>query len=183
MLVEPPRPKLLAGRTGSARLRLAAVAAALLLAATSSGDVLVVAVLLGAAAGDGVGFVALLLAALATLARWGTSALPAVAGGQAVLGAGGVYGTAAAAGSAWYAAAAVVLVSPGSWFGVPFGVTAGLLVAGPAAVSGRLGIVRAAGAVGGMAAALLVPRLVPWRLATRVAVAFGALALLLGVGS
>jgi hypothetical protein len=183
VLVEPPRPKLLAGRTGSARLKLAAGAAALLLAATSSGDLLVVAVLLAAVAGDGVGFVALLLAALATMARWGGSGLPAVAGGQAVLGAAGVYGTAAAAGSAWYAAAAIALVSPGGWFAVPFGATAGLLVAGPAAVSGRLGLVRAAGAVVGMAAALLVPRLVPWRLATRVGVALGALALLLAVGS
>ena len=183
MLVEPPRPQLLAGRTGTARLRLAAAAAALVLVGTSSGDVFVVAVLLGAVASDAIGFGALLLATVATVARWGSSGLPALAGGQAVLGAAGVYGTAAAVGSAWYAAATFALVSPGSWLAVPFGATAGLLVAGPGALSGRLALVRAAGALGGVAVALLVPRLVPSRLAARVAVALGALALLLAVGS
>src|SRR5437764_13550503 len=101
--MEPPGPQLLAGRTGSDRLRLAAAAAALVLAITSSGDVLVMAALLGTVTGDAIAFAAVLLASLSVLARWGTGSLAAVAGGQAVLGAAGVYGTAAAVGPAWSA--------------------------------------------------------------------------------
>ena len=182
MLVESPGPQLLAGRTGTDRLRLAAGAAALVLALTSSGDVLVVAVLLGAVAGDALAFAAVLLAAMAVLARWGTGSLAAVAGGQAVLGAAGVYGTAAAVGSSWYAALTVALASPGGWLSVPFGAVAGLLVAGPGVTGAANGLVRVAGALAGVAAAAVAPRFLPARLAVRVGVALGALALLLAVG-
>jgi hypothetical protein len=141
-----------------------------------------VAALLGAVAGDAVAFAAVLLAALSVLARWGTGSLAAVAGGQAVLGAAGIYGTAAAVGSAWYAALTVVLASPGGWLSVPFGAVAGLLVAGPGATGAATGLTRSAGALGGVAAAVLLPRYVPARLAGRVGVALGVLALVLAVG-
>lgn len=182
MLVEPPRSQLLAGRTRTDRLRLAAAAAALVLAATSSGEAIVLAVLLGAVAGDVFAFGAVLLAALSVVTRWGTGSLAALAGGQAVVGPAGLFGTGAAVGSAWYAGVAIVLVSPGGWLAVPFGVAAGLLVAGPAIASPATAGVRAAGAVAGVGAAILCPRVVPARLAGRVAVAFGVLALVLAVG-
>jgi len=143
--------------------------------------VLVVAALLGAATGDAAAFAAVLLAALSVLARWGTGSLAAVAGGQAVLGAAGVYGTAAAVGSSWYAALTVALASPGGWLSVPFGAVAGLLVAGPGVTGAATGLTRLAGVVGGVAAAVLVPRFAGGRLAPRVGVALGALALVLAV--
>src|SRR5260221_532360 len=83
----------------------------------------------GGVVGGGVAFGAVALAALAVVARWGTGWLAALAGGQAVLGPAGLFGTAAAVGSAWYAGAAIVLASPGGWLAVPFGASAGLVVA------------------------------------------------------
>jgi hypothetical protein len=152
------------------------------LAAASSGDALMVAVLLGAVAGDVFAFGAVLLAATAVLARWGTGSLAALAGGQAVLGPAGVHGTGAAIGSAWYAGAAIVLASPGGWPAIPFGAAAGLVIAGPAVTSVATGATRLGAAALGITAALLVPRFLPARLAGRVGVAFGVLALLLAVG-
>ncbi len=52
------------------------------------------------------------LAGIAVLQRWGTPSLEAVAGAQSVLGAGGVVGPEAAAASAWFTAAALVLATP-----------------------------------------------------------------------
>jgi hypothetical protein len=152
------------------------------LAATSSGEAIVLAVLLGAVAGDVFAFGAVLLAALSVVARWGTGSLAALAGGQAVVGPAGLFGTAAAVGSAWYAGVAIVLASPGGWLSLPFGVSAGLLVAGPAVASPATAGVRAVGAAVGVAAAVLAPRLVPTRLAVRVAFALAALAVALAVG-
>ena len=182
MLVEPPGPQLLAGRTSTDRLRLAAAAAALVLAATSSGEVVALAVLLGVVAGDVFAFAACLLGAMAVVARWGTGSLPALAGGQAVAGAAGLFGSGAAVGSAWYAGAAFVLASPGGWLAVPFGVAAGAVVAGPAVLSLATAGERLAAAVVGVGVAVLLPRFVPRRLAVRVGAALGLLAAVLAAG-
>ena len=114
--MEPPGTDLPA-RAGSLAalgpLRLSAAAAAAVLALSSTGHivVLVAAVAVAVARPMAVGAVA--LAAFATVERWGTTSLDAVAGAQSVLGPGGLVGPTAAAASAWCAAAAFVLAS--SW--------------------------------------------------------------------
>lgn len=116
MLVEPPRPGLPAG-TGltlpvTATIRLAAGAAALVLAVLSRGDVLVLAALLALLAWRPLAVAALVPALVAGGWRWGSTSLEAISGAQAVLGPAGTVGPTAAAVSAWLAAVAVVLVTP-----------------------------------------------------------------------
>ncbi len=116
MLVEPPRPILpaRAGLTISTRtlVRIAASAAALLLAVLSRGDAFVLAALLTLAAWHLPALPAVLAALLATSWRWGSTSLEAWAGAQAVLGPAGVVGPGRAAAGAWCAAAALVLAAP-----------------------------------------------------------------------
>lgn len=191
MQVEPPRAHVRGGRAATAfdaiRLsdaRLAAAAAVAALALTSTGDVLVVAVLLAVVAADVVVGVATVGAALAVLARWGTTSLPGLAGGQAVVGAAGWTGPALAVVSSWLAAAAVAAASPSRWWAaIPFGLTAGLLVAGPATGGGGVTAfaVRLAGAVGGMAVCVAATRWPASPARRGAAAAAGAVAVLLAL--
>jgi hypothetical protein len=82
------------------------------LALASSGHVVALAVLLSVVVAHPAAVGAVLLAGLAVLQRWGTPSLDAIAGAQSVLGPGGVVGPQAAATSAWFAAAALVLATP-----------------------------------------------------------------------
>jgi hypothetical protein len=96
----------------STTIRLGAGAAALLLAVLSRGDVLVLAVLLAVIAWRPLAVIAVGPALVAGGWRWGSTALEAIAGAQAVLGPAGTVGSTASAASAWVAAGAVVLVTP-----------------------------------------------------------------------
>lgn len=165
-------------------LRLGAAAGAATMAATSTGDLLVVGVLLGLVAGDAVIGAVGVVAAMATLARWSSSSLTAVAGGQAVLGAAGWTGPAALVVSSWAAAAAVILVSPhGRPPVLAFGLVAAGIVAGPALGDGSVAdvVVRLAASAGGVAAAWLAARAVPRRQAHLVGAALAVFALFLVV--
>jgi hypothetical protein len=95
-------------------LRLSAAGAVTVLALSSTGHVVVLAALLAVLVAQPLAVGAVLLAGLAVLERWGTPSLEAIVGAQSVLGAGGVVGPATAAASAWFAAAALVLASPGA---------------------------------------------------------------------
>lgn len=123
----------------------AASVAAAVLAASSTGPVVVAAVLVGVGAFDRRSGAAVLLAAIAVSVRFGTATFDDLAGIQSVLGPAGVVGPEVAAASAWCAAAAVVLACrvpgvPGGahlpWRLAPplaSGVVAAALVAGPGA--------------------------------------------------
>src|SRR5260221_277984 len=87
------------------------LAAALTLAATSRGDVVVLALLLGFGAGRRWSGLAAAAALGAALVRWGSPALGAIAGAQAVLGPAGWTGSPAAVASAWLGALALVLAA------------------------------------------------------------------------
>jgi hypothetical protein len=129
----------------------------------SIGDGAVVVLLLALAAADVAPVVVALLVAVTTVLRFGSSSLDAVAGAQAVLGAGGVVGPARAAAATWLAAGALVLAAPGGVQAVPFGVAAGALVAGPAPRTPADLLVRAGGALVGGAVAWMAGRwLPPW---------------------
>jgi hypothetical protein len=162
------------------------------LAASSRGDVVVLAVAVAVAAGSVLASIAVVGALAGVALRWGSSSLGAVAGAQAVLGPAGWTGGAAAVASAWVGAAAVVLAAPTdavpglpSWLApfataVPFGLVAALVAVGPGP-GGALGLrvvasVVATGAVVAVGRAR-APRVEAARLAG--AVAFGAAALVL----
>jgi hypothetical protein len=138
--------------------------------------VFVLAGLLVAVAATRVGAVAVLLAAPAVLVRWGSPSLAAVAGDQAVLGAAVVVGSLAGALSSLLAAGALVLSARDRMTAPAFGIAAAAVAAGPSfphdvAVRG-VGLVAC---VGLAIVATRLPRPVTW-----IAVALGALAVLLG---
>ncbi|HEX4866531.1 MAG TPA: hypothetical protein VFV32_02790 [Acidimicrobiales bacterium] len=93
-------------------VRLAAASAALVLALTSQGDALVLGLLLAVTAWRPLAALAIGLALGAVSWRWGSTALEAWAGGQAVLGPAGWLEPARTAAGAWLAAGALVLVAP-----------------------------------------------------------------------
>ena len=131
-----------------------------MLVATSTGDVLLVGVLAGVATLDLLTGGVAIAAGLATLFRWGSPSLTAVAGSQAVLGPGGLVGPAAGAASAWLAAAAVVLVAPRSpGPAIALGLLAADLVAGPAPP--HFVAARVAASVVAVGAAVIAPRRLP----------------------
>jgi hypothetical protein len=143
-----------------------------------------VAVLLGLAAVDvlvaGLGAVV----ALAVLARWGTTSLPALAGLQSVVGPAGLRGSGVEAASSWLAAAALVVVAgalPRRWPAVALGLTAALVVAGPAASRPADAAVRVGGAVAGAALATAVAGRLPTRLAYASAAVLAGASLVLAV--
>ena len=146
-------------------LALAAAAAALL--ATTTGDGLLAAVLVGLAAADAVVGAVAVAAVLGTLARFGSTSLAGIAGAQAVLGpAVAVRPVAGAVGSALLALSVLGMVGSGSspasmprtvW-AVPVGLLAGVVACGPSATSAPDAVVRLAGAVAGVAAAVLLAR-------------------------
>ena len=178
MLLEPPRADLRHRQVaflGLSPLRAGLAVAAALMAATSVGDVLLVAVALAVVAADVVVGAGVLLAAASVVIRWGSSSLGALAGNQAVLGGAGWSGSIAAAASAGCAAGAVLVATPpGVLPALAFGLGAATVVAGPG-IGGAVGV-RVAASIVGVGVAWLLGRLAspPW---TRgVAAAAGALA-------
>ena len=173
--MEPPVADLSRGWASSrlstvATLRLAAAGAAVTLGIASSGDALLLAALLGVAAADGVVFGVGALAALATLLRWGSSSLPALAGAQSVLGPALVTGPETAVVSSVAAGVALVMAGalaarPRLAAALPAGIWAALVVAGPAATTSADFGIRAGAAVAGVAVSLVVMRWVPRRVA------------------
>ncbi|MFZ6004468.1 MAG: hypothetical protein ACOYXM_11115 [Actinomycetota bacterium] len=158
------------------RLRAAAAAAAIVLAALSRGDALVLAVLLVVTAGR-LPALTVLPALVASSWRWGSTSLEALAGGQAVLGPAGWVEPTSAAVVAWLAALAIVLavscrtaVSPVEVGGM--GGPAGATGAPKVELAARL---RGVGGMGGPAGATGAPNLTR-HLPLLVAVAAGAAA-------
>src|SRR5207253_8473229 len=150
-------------------------------------------VALALAAGSVLGALALVGALGGVALRWGSSSLGAVAGAQAVLGPAGWTGSAAAVASAWTAAAAVVLASPGErvpglprWLGplaaaVPFGLVTAVVAVGPG--PGGAVRLRVVASIVGTAAVMAVGRIDgDWLTAARprAAVGLGVAALVLG---
>jgi hypothetical protein len=162
--------------------RAALLAAALALAVTSRGDVVVLALLLGFGAGRRVSGLASAAALAAALVRWGSPALGAIAGAQAVLGPAGWTGSSAAVASAWLGALALVLAAVSldrastavtALSVAPFAIAATDVVVGPAA-GGALGLrVLASVVVLGVTTVLARRRSMP-----TLALGSGALALL-----
>jgi hypothetical protein len=93
-------------------VRWAAGWAVIVLAVLSRGDVLVLAALLALVSWRPSSAVALVAALLATGWRWGSTALEAVSGAQAVLGPAGWVGSGRVAASSWLAALAIVAAAP-----------------------------------------------------------------------
>jgi len=156
------------------------------MAASASGDVVLLAVILGLAAADILAGTAAVLAALAVVVRWGSTSLSALAGGQAVLGSGGWTGSAPMVASSWLAATALVLASPPRWWAAcAFGAAAAAVVAGPSAASGSVvsaavGL-RVAASVMAAAIAVLAGRWVPRRTCVSAAALAGMLALVVSL--
>jgi energy-converting hydrogenase Eha subunit A len=113
-------------------VRSAAAVGASALALTSAGDLFVLGAALGLAAGELFSVLVAAIVCAATVVHFGTTGLSAVSGAQAVLGPAGFVGPPAAAASAWTGAAALVLAPTRLAAAIPFGLAAGLLVAGPA---------------------------------------------------
>jgi len=113
VLLEPPRADLPArsGLTAPAALRLGAAVAALVLAALSRGDAVVLAAGLAIATWRPLPVLSLAGAAAASSWRWGSSSLEAWAGAQAVLGPAGWVGPSTAAAASWAAGVAVLLAA------------------------------------------------------------------------
>jgi hypothetical protein len=156
-----------------------AAGAAVIMALSSTGDVILLGVLLGLAASDAAAGGVGVLAGVGVVGRWGTSSLAALAGGQAVVGAGGWTGSSALVASSWGGALALLLVCPpGLAPAAAFGAAASQLVAGPAlADSSSAGSIalRVLAPLGGAAIAVAMSRLVP-RPVARVAAAAVAVA-------
>lgn len=141
-------------------LRTGAGVGAAALALSSTGEVVLLAVLLGAAAGEVlVGAVALMATAAVAL-RWGTTSLDSIGGAQTVLGPAAVVGPGLAAASMWCAGASLILVKARGFAALLFGVTAGVIVMGPAGAVDQVAL-RVAAAVLGGGLALGVQRLAP----------------------
>jgi hypothetical protein len=162
--------------------RAALLAAALALAVTSRGDVVLLALLLGFGAGRRASGLAAGAALAAVLVRWGSPALGALAGAQAVLGPAGWTGSSAAVASAWLGALALVLAADSlddtsivvTVLSVaPFAVAAADVVVGPA--PGGALVLRVLASAAALAVTTVLAR---WRSMPAVAMGSGALALL-----
>lgn len=147
-------------------LRLPAAAAAMVVFGASVGDGFVAVVAVFLACGSVAGGAAA-LAVAATVARWGTADLSAVAGDQAVLGAALATGPVPLMASSALAGAGLVLAARvrgdawGSWVPVgALGVGAAVLAAGPAPSDLGALAVRVVATVVGVAAAVGVATLV-----------------------
>jgi hypothetical protein len=97
---------------GLVGLRAAALTAALLLAALSRGDVIVLAALLAVGAWRPLPAMAIAASLVATAWRWSSTALEDIAGAQAVLGPAGIVDPPPSAVAAWLGAFAIVLATP-----------------------------------------------------------------------
>ena len=146
---------------------LAAVAASVL-AATATGNLVLVVALVCAAASEMSPALTAALVATSVAVRFGTTSLSSLAGAQAVLGVAGAVGPTLGAVATWTAATALVVVAPHRRLpAIAFGVLAGLVVVGPGGTTSAV-FVRASGAVVGAALAVVASRRVPPR--------FGAIA-------
>jgi hypothetical protein len=155
--VESPGAYLHARRaSGTELLRFGAAGATAVLLLTSSGDLFIVAALLGLAALDASAAALTGAAFVATLLRWDSSSLAALAGAQAVLGPAVVVAPIAASVSVAAATFAVLSAAPTGPWAVPFGLAAGVVAAGPAATSPSRFVIRAAAAAVAVGAALLL---------------------------
>lgn len=163
-----------------ATARLAAAAAALVLALTSRGDVVVLAAALAVATWRPLAALSVAAVLTSVAWRWGSTALEDVAGAQAVLGPAGWVGPTLAAAGSWLAAAALVLLAPAlprpaGW--VVVGAAAAVVVAGPG--PGEVWVRAVATVVATLAAGLVAQLRAGRRWAEPLALAagFGALAL------
>lgn len=149
--------EIVAGR----RLHVALVAAAAVVALTSSGDAFLLALLLGLCAADiAVAGVATLIAASVTI-QYGASSLGAIAGAQGVLGPALTTGDPFSVAATWTAALALALVTPRRLPVLAFGLAAGAILAGPD-VSGPASLaVRIGGALIGLLLAAAAARYAP----------------------
>lgn len=157
--VSPQRWEVVAGR----RLHVALVAAASVVALTSSGDAFLLAALLGLAAADiAVAGVAALVATSLTI-RYGASSLGAVAGAQGVLGPALATGDPYSVAAAWTGALALAFVGPRGLPVLAFGLAAGAVVAGPDVSTPVSLAIRIGGALIGLALAGAAARYTPRR--------------------
>jgi hypothetical protein len=167
-------------------VRIGATVAALALVLTSTGDLVVLGAALALAAADRAVFVTSALVAAASVGRWGSVSLAALAGDQAVLGWAGGTGEVAAVASSWAAGIALVVGAGGlrpRSVVVAVGLLAALVVTGPAATSTVDAAVRAGAGIAGVALALASARWLPRRAAAVTGVALGAIAAGLAVAS
>jgi hypothetical protein len=181
---EPPAPEVPLAPSRELVLpmpRVLLLAAALTLAVTSRGDVVVLALLLGFGAGRRTTGLASAAALVAALVRWGSPSLGAIAGAQAVLGPAGWTGSPFAVASAWLGAVALVLAAVSldrtsmvvtALSVAPFAIAATDVVVGPAR-GGALAL-RVLVSVVALVVTTVVVR---WRSLPSVAVGVGALAL------
>lgn len=133
-------------------VRHAALAAAAALTGTGRGDIWTLAVAFGVADASALTALVVGLVGIATIARAGSAGLADIAGGQAVLGAAGFTGSAAAVGAAWASAVSLVLAARDRWAGAALGALAGTIVAGPSVAGGFDSVaVRTVGVVVGAA--------------------------------
>jgi hypothetical protein len=173
--------------------RLVAAGGALTLALSSRGDALVLAAALAVVAARPERVVGVVGALLGSLLRWGTTALGAVAGAQAVLGPAAWTGGGAVVGSALLGAIALLAATPNAFAlrggqllaAAPFGASAALVALGPG--PGGALVLRVVAVVGGTALASLVGQARDRRTASRVldvvAVVAGVAAAVLGASA
>lgn len=208
MLVEPPRPRAARGprpkltatalvrppATAASGVRIAALAAAAVLALTSKGDVTVLAAALAVGATTWPSTVSVVLGLGAASLRVGATSMRAIAGAQSVLGPAGWNGSSKAVVASWLAAAAVTCAArplPGvepRWaplpVGLAFGATAAAIVAGPGpggALAVRVVVTVIATAVAAAVIVLRSRRVVVDRAVATAGVGLGALAALVAV--
>lgn len=194
--MEPPGPDVRAEPGPQAEpplgpVRLSAALAAIALAASSTGNLALLGAALAVLAAGPLAALGAVLALAAVLVRWASPSLSALAGAQAVLGPAGNVGSAAAGASAWCAAVALALAvpAPGASWRSParalvvaaFGLSAGLVVAGPSVV--QRPATRVLGAVVGLLLAGALAEQVSPRLRAPFAAAVGAAALALAVAA
>ncbi len=116
--------------------RTAALFAGGTLTLTGRGDLWTLAIALGVADASMLTALAVAGAGVATLARAGSAALTDIAGSQAVLGAAGFTGSAAAVAATWASAVSLITVARQRAVGVGLGLLAGALIAGPSLSGG-----------------------------------------------
>jgi len=138
-------------------LGLAAGVAATVLVVLATGDVLVLALTLAAVTGTRAA-VGPVLVCLSIGVRVGTVSLAAAAGAQSVLGPAGLTGPPLQATAAWVSCIALIVAAPSGPAAIPLGLTAGLVVAGPAVASLGDLVIRSGAAVTGVAVAVVAAR-------------------------
>jgi hypothetical protein len=146
--------------------------------------VLFVGVLLGLAAVDMAVGVSAVLVGLAVLARWGTTALGALAGLQAVLGPAGLTGRALGIASSWCGAGALAVAAalvPRRVTAAAVGLLAALVVAGPAASGAGTSLLRFGAAAAGAGTGAVLAGRSSGRFTEPLAVGLAAVALVLAV--